>query len=422
MGIWRTLRRAFRVPDLRNRMLFTIGMILVFRLGSHVPVPGIDPSALEQLFGRGSLFGLLDMFAGGAFRSFSVFAMSITPYINASIIMQLLTVVIPKLEEWSREGEEGRRKMSRWTRYGTVLLALIQATGMAFYMNGQGALVHSDAFGLVSVILTLTAGTVFLMWLGEQITDQGIGNGISILIFSGIVSRIPGGAINVVAYLKEGTVSLSNVIILAVVGLAVIAGVVFVQEGRRRIPVQYSKRVVGRRMYGGQATHIPMRLNQAGVIPVIFASSVLAFPPTIAQFINQPWAQSLAQSLDYGTSLHTILYFGLIVFFTYFYTAVTFNPRDVADNIRQYGGFIPGRRPGKSTAEYLDRVLVRITLPGSLFLGFVAIMPNFFQALTGVPGIYFGGTALLITVGVALETTKQIETQLMMRQYEGFLS
>ncbi len=421
MRILNTLRRAFRVPDLRRRIMFTFYMLLVFRLGTHIPVPGIDPSALEQLFAQGSLFGLLDMFAGGAFSSFSVFAMSITPYINASIIMQLLTVVVPTLERWSREGEEGRRKISQWTRYGTVVLALIQASGMAAYMRGAGALAMADAFGLVNVAITLTAGTVFLMWLGEQITDHGVGNGISLLIFGGIVSRVPGGALNLIVYVREGTVSVVNVLILVVLGLLVIAGVVFMEEGRRRVPVRYSKRVIGRKMYGGQSTHIPMRLNQAGVIPVIFASSVLAFPPTIAQFIPAPWAQSLAQSLDYGTALHTTLYFVMIVFFTYFYTAVTFNPQDVAENIRKYGGFIPGRRPGRATADYLDRVLVRLTLVGALYLATIAVFPNFFGGLTGVPGIFFGGTALLIVVGVALETMKQIEAQLLMRQYEGFM-
>lgn len=421
MGILNTLRRAFRVPDLRRRIMFTFYMILVFRLGTHVPVPGIDPSALEELFGRGSLFGLLDMFAGGAFSSFSIFAMSITPYINASIIMQLLTVVVPKLEEWQREGEEGRRKITQWTRYGTVVLAMVQAVGMSFFMRGAGALAVTGGFGVVNVVVTLTAGTIFLMWLGEQITEQGIGNGISLLIFGGIVSRVPQGAINMVAYVSEGTVSIFNIIVLAVLGLLVIAGVVFVEEGRRRVPVRYAKRVIGRRMYGGQSTHIPMRINQAGVIPVIFASSVLAFPPTIAQFINHPWAQALAQRMDYGTALHTTMYFLMIVFFTYFYTAVTFNPRDVAENIRRYGGFIPGRRPGRATAQYLDRILVRITLPGAIFLATIAVFPNFFGGLTGVPGIYFGGTALLIVVGVALETMKQIEAQLLMRQYEGFM-
>lgn len=421
MGIISTLRRAWKIPDLRKRILFTLYMLLVFRLGTHVPVPGIEPAVLDELFGRGTLFGLLDMFAGGALSSFSIFAMSITPYINASIIMNLLTVVIPTLEQWSKEGEEGRRKMTQWTRYLTLVLALVQATGMSFYMRSQGALARPDAFGLLSVVVSITAGTVFLMWLGEQITESGIGNGISILIFSGIVSRVPSGAMSLAAYISEGTVSIINVLILIVIGLAVIAAVVFVQEGRRRIPVQYSKRVVGRRMYGGQTTHIPLQLNQAGVIPVIFASSVLAFPPTIAQFINHPWAVALSQWLDYGTALHTTLYFLMIVFFTYFYTAVTFNPHDVANNIRKYGGFIPGRRPGRATAEYLDRVLVRITLPGAIFLGTVAVFPNFFQGITGVPGIYFGGTALLIVVGVALETMKQIEAQLMMRQYEGFM-
>jgi len=421
VGILNTLRRAFRVPDLRRRIMFTFYMLLVFRLGTHVPVPGIDPSALEELFGRGSLFGLLDMFAGGAFSSFSVFAMSITPYINASIIMQLLTVVVPKLEEWQREGEEGRRKITQWTRYGTVVLALIQATGMSFYMRGAGALATAGGFGVFNVVVTLTAGTIFLMWLGEQITEHGIGNGISLLIFGGIVSRVPQGAISLGAYVAEGTVSIFNVSVLVILGLMVIAGVVFVEEGRRRVPVRYAKRVIGRRMYGGQSTHIPMRINQAGVIPVIFASSVLAFPPTIAQFINHPWAQALAQRMDYGTALHTTMYFLLIVFFTYFYTAVTFNPRDVAENIRRYGGFIPGRRPGRATAQYLDRILVRITLPGAIFLATIAVFPNFFGGLTGVPGIYFGGTALLIVVGVALETMKQIEAQLLMRQYEGFM-
>ncbi len=421
MEIINTLRRAFRVPDLRRRIMFTVYMILVFRLGSHVPVPGIDPAALEQLFAEGSLFGLLDMFSGGAFSSFSIFAMSITPYINASIIMQLLTVVVPKLEQWSREGEEGRRKISQWTRYGTVVLALVQAVGMSYFMRGAGALAHADAFGLTNVVVTLTAGTIFLMWLGEQITESGVGNGISLLIFSGIVSRVPDGAISLSVYLREGTVSFLNAGIMLVLGLAVIAGVVFVEEGRRRVPVRYAKRVIGRRMYGGQSTHIPMRLNQAGVIPVIFASSVLAFPPTIAQFIEHPLAQSISHHLDYGTGLHTALYFLLIVFFTYFYTAVTFNPHDVAENIRRYGGFVPGRRPGRATAQYLDRILVRITLPGAIFLGTVAVLPTFFGGVTGVPGAHFGGTALLIVVGVALETMKQIEAQLLMRQYEGFM-
>ncbi len=421
MEILRTLRRAFKVPNLRQRIMFTLYMLLIFRLGSHVPVPGIDPGALSQLFEEGTLFGLLDMFAGGALSSFSIFAMSITPYINASIIMNLLTVVIPKLEQWSKEGEEGRRKITQWTRYATLFLSLIQASGMAAFMRAQGALARPDMFGLISVIVSITAGTVFLMWLGEQITEQGIGNGISILIFSGIVSRVPSGTMGLLAYLREGTVTPFTLGIMLLVGLAVIAGVVFVQEGRRRIPVQYSKRVVGRKMYGGQTTHIPLRINQAGVIPVIFASSVLAFPPTIAQFVDAPWAETLARVMDFGSTLHTVLFFLMIVFFTYFYTAITFNPSDVADNIRKYGGFIPGRRPGRATAQYLDRVLVRITLPGAIFLGLVAIFPIFFGGFTGVPGVNFGGTALLIVVGVALETMKQIEAQLMMRQYEGFM-
>jgi len=414
-----TLRRALKIPDLRRRIFFTFYMFLVFRIGAHVPVPGVNRAALANLFQEGTLFGLLDLFAGGALKSFSIFAMSIAPYINASIIMQLLTMVIPKFEEWQREGQEGRKKLTQWTRYGTVVLALVQAFGMTFGIKGW--LTRPDALGMVTVALTLTGGTIFLMWLGEQITEHGIGNGISLIIFAGIVSRLPGGLAKLIAYLQAGTISIFNVLVLFAVGLLVIAAIVWMQEGRRRIPVQYSKRVVGRRLYGGQSTHIPMRLNQAGVIPVIFASSVLAFPPTIAQFIDHPWAQAVANALDYGTVLHTTLYFMMILFFTYFYTAVVFNPQDVANNIKKYGGFIPGIRPGRPTAQFLDRVLVRITLAGAVFLALIAVLPVFFEGLTRIPNVYFGGTALLIVVGVALETMKQIESHMLMRQYQGFM-
>lgn len=421
MQFLETLRQAFRIPDLRRRIFFTLWMFLVFRLGTHVPVPGINAEVLQGMFQEGTLFGLLDLFSGGALRFFSIFAMSITPYINASIIMQLLTVVIPKFEELSKMGPEGRKQLQQYIRYGTVILALIQASGMAFFMRNQGALIRGDGVSLTVIAITLTAGTAFLMWLGEQITEKGIGNGISLIIFAGIVSQLPGGLGRMIAFLQAGTVSIFNVAVVAALGILVIAGIVWVHEGQRRIPVRYAKRVVGTKMYGGQQTHIPMKVNQAGVIPVIFASSVLAFPPTIASFIAHPWAQRMAEILEYGQPIYTAIYVLFIIFFTYFYTAVTFNPQDVANNIKKYGGFIPGYRPGKPTARYLDRILIRITLVGALFLATVSVMPIFFGDLVNIPNIYFGGTALLIVVGVALETNKQIEAHLLMRHMPGFL-
>jgi len=399
-----TLRRAFKIPDLRRRILFTLYMFAVFRVGAFVPVPGVDIDAIRELVSQpGTLFGFLDIFAGGALSRFSIFAMSITPYINASIIMQLLTMVIPQFEEWQKEGEEGRRKLTRYTRYGTVVLGLIQAIGTTFFMRNLGALQSVDALSIAVIAITLTAGTAFLMWLGEQITEYGIGNGISLLIFAGIVSRLPQGTINTVQMLLAGVITWYNLMLMAILGLAVIALIVYIQEGQRRVPVRYAKRVVGRKMYGGQSTHIPMRINSAGVIPVIFASSVLAFPPTIAQFIDHPIAQSIAEALDMGTPLYTILYALFIIFFTFFYTAVQFNPVDVADNIKKYGGFVPGMRAG------------------AIFLAAVAVMPTFFGRLVDIPSLYFGGTALLIVIGVALETMKQIEAHLSMRHYEGFM-
>ncbi len=421
MRFLETLRQAFRIPDLRKRIFFTLWMFLVFRLGTHVPVPGIEAEVLQGMFQEGTLFGLLDLFSGGALRFFSIFAMSITPYINASIIMQLLTVVIPKFEQLSKMGPEGRKQLQQYIRYGTVILAFIQATGMSFFMRNQGALVRGDFVSMAVIAITLTAGTAFLMWLGEQITEKGIGNGISLLIFAGIVSQLPGGAGRLLAFLQAGTVNIFNIAVVGVLAIVVIAGIVWVQEGQRRIPVRYAKRVVGTKMYGGQQTHIPMKVNQAGVIPVIFASSVLAFPPTLASFIAHPWAQRLASSLEYGQPLYTAIFILFIIFFTYFYTAVTFNPQDVANNIRKYGGFIPGYRPGKPTARYLDRILIRITLVGALFLAAVSVMPIFFGDLVNIPNIFFGGTALLIIVGVALETNKQIEAHLLMRHMPGFL-
>lgn len=414
-------RSAAKISDLRQRIIFTLLMFAIFRLGVFIPVPGVNHEVLENLFRGGTLFGLLDLFAGGALRKFSIFAMNVTPYINASIIIQLLTIVIPRLEQLSKEGEEGRRKIVQYTRYGTVILGLVQALGMSIGLARQGALLRSGITPVLVIAITLTAGTAFLMWLGEQITEKGIGNGISLLIFAGIVSRLPEGMARIFSMLRAGTITIFNLFLLTVAGLLVIAAVVWITEGQRKIPVNYAKRVVGRRMYGGQSTHLPLRINTAGVIPVIFSTSILAFPVTLAQFIQHPVVQKAASFLSFTGPAYNILNFLLIIFFTYFYTAITFNPSDVADNIKKYGGFIPGIRPGRPTAEYLDRVLTRITLVGAVFLATIAVMPNFFQGLTNIPNLYFGGTALLIVVGVALETMKQIEAHIIMRHYQGFI-
>jgi len=414
-----TLARAWKIGDLRRRILFTLWMMMAFRVGTHIPVPGIDTAVIQELFREGTLFQFLDIFSGGALKAFSIFAMSITPYINASIIMQLLTVVIPYLERLSKEGEEGRKKIAQYVRYGTVGLALIQAVGMAFGV--RAAVIDFNFFSVATIAISLTAGTAFLMWLGELITDRGIGNGISLIIFAGIVSRLPAGGVRMVEYLAAGTVNIFNVFILLALAVLVIAAVVAIQQGERKIPVQYAKRVVGRRLYGGQATHIPLKVNTAGVIPVIFAASLLAFPATIAQLVPHPWFQAVANAFNFTSPWYVASYALLIIFFTYFYTAIIFNPADVADNLKKYGGFIPGLRPGRPTAEHIDRVLTRITLAGALFLTLIAIMPNFVIGITGIPGLYFGGTALLIVVGVALETMKQIEAHLLMRHYQGFI-
>lgn len=413
------LANIAKITELRQKVMFTLAMFLVFRLGTHIPVPGMDISKIEQLFNAGNLFGLLDLFSGGALSKFSIFAMSITPYINASIIMQLLQVVVPTFERWSKEGEEGRKKIAQITRYGTVVLGFIQAVGMAFGL--KSAIINPSIGSIMLVALTLTAGTTFLMWVGEQITEKGIGNGISLIIFAGIVSRLPSGLSTIGQYLKAGTINWFNVILFVLIAVAMVVLVIAIQQGQRKIPVQYAKRVVGRKMYGGHSTHIPLKVNQAGVIPIIFASSVLMFPGTIAQFINIGWVKTAAGYFAWGTPLQTILYAALIIFFTYFYTAVTLNISDMADNMKKYGGFIPGLRPGKPTAEYLDRVMTRITLAGALFLAFIAILPNFVVAITGIEGVYFGGTALLIVVGVALDTMKQIESLILMRHYQGFM-
>ncbi len=424
-GDWQGLAK---VPELKRRLLVTFLLLGVYRIGAHVPVPGIDATALAEFFnrGQGSIFGLIDMFAGGALRRMSVFALGIMPYISASIILQLLTVVSPTLEKLSKEGEQGRRKITQYTRYGTVLLTLIQGFGMAIGLEGMagpsGASVvlwPGWGFRLMTVV-TLTAGTAFIMWLGEQITERGIGNGISLIIFAGIVAGLPRAAANTFKLMQAGQLNLFLVLFLVVLMVAVVFFIVWVERAQRRIPIQYAKRVVGRRVYGGQASHLPLKVNTAGVIPPIFASSLLMFPTTVGQFIDHPWVQTVTAWLSPGNWLHDVLYVVLIFFFCYFYTAVTFNPVDVADNLKKYGGYIPGIRPGQRTAEYIDKVLSRLTFWGAIYVSAICVLPTILISRFGVP-FYFGGTGLLIVVGVALDTVAQIETHLIARQYEGLM-
>jgi preprotein translocase subunit SecY len=415
------LQNVWKVSGLRNRILFTLGMFLIYRFAAHIPVPGVNAQRMSELVSQGGIFGFLDLFAGGAIARFSVVALGITPYINSSIVMQLLTMVIPTLERWNKE-EEGRHKIKQYTRYGTVFFAAVQAIGMAFWLRNYRALTFSGPLQMISIVITLTAGTIFLMWIGERITEKGIGQGISLLIFASIVSRIPAGTAGVFALLKAGTISIFNVLLLVVLGVIVIFLIVKIQEGQRRIPVQYAKRVVGRKMYGGQSSFIPIRINPAGVIPIIFAISILTFPQTIATFFpNWVVSQWLVRVFDPHSVIYLTLYGLLILFFTYFYTAVTFNPVNVSDNIKKYGGFIPGIRPGKPTSDYIAHVVNRLVLAGGIFLALVAILPDFAIAVTKIPNIRFGGTSLLIVVGVALDTMKQVETHLLMRHYQGFL-
>ena len=413
------LANIFRIAELRQKVIFTLAMFIVFRAGTHIPVPGVNASVIEQLFRSGNLFGLLDMFSGGALSKFSIFAMSITPYINASIILQLLKVVVPTLEQWSKEGEEGFKKTTKLTRMLTVALAFIQACGMAYGL--RMAINNPGILSVLLIAITLTAGTVFLMWIGEQITARGVGNGISLIIFAGIVSRLPDGLKIIFQYLQAGTVNILNVILFAAIALAMVVFVIIISEGIRKIPVQYAKRVVGRKAYGGHTSYLPLKVNQAGVIPIIFASSVLMFPVTIAQFVDIPWVKSMGKLFEWGSPLQTTLYVLMILFFTYFYTAVSLNIGDLSDNIKKNGGFIPGLRPGKPTTDYLDRVMSRITLAGAIFLSLIALMPHVIGWITRIDGIYFGGTALLIVVGVALQTMKQIESMVLMRHYHGFM-
>ncbi|HWQ30280.1 MAG TPA: preprotein translocase subunit SecY [Negativicutes bacterium] len=417
--MFNTLRNAWKIPDLRNKMLFTLGMLIIFRLGSFIPVPGMNTEALGKLIESGGLLGFFDTISGGAFKNFAVFAMNITPYINATIIMQLLTIAIPSLEALAKEGEDGRRKIAQITRYGTVVLALIQAVALAFGLRSY--LLSDDIISIILVAISLTAGTAFLMWLGEQINEKGIGNGISLIIFAGIVSRIPLGINHIYQLYKAKTTNIVEIVLFLIFAILIIMGVVLIQEGQRRIPVQYAKRVVGRKMYGGQSTHIPLKVNQAGVIPVIFAMSLIAFPGQIAQFFPNSGAYNFFNKyLSWGSPIHGVLYALLIIGFTYFYTAVTFNPIEVSNNIKKYGGFIPGIRPGKPTSDFIAKSLNRITLVGALFLAVIAIVPIFLMNFTGIR-VYFGSTSLLIVVGVAMDFIKQVEAQMVMRNYQGFL-
>jgi preprotein translocase subunit SecY len=419
----------FKIPELKRRLLFTAALLAVYRIGVHVPTPGIDGGALSEFFdaAKGTIFGVVNMFTGGGLERLSVFALGIMPYISASIILQLLTVVIPHLEQLKKEGEQGQKKITQYTRYGTVILSIIQGFGIAVGLEGmqspvtgaQVVFVPGWGFRLMTVI-TLTAGTAFIMWLGEQITERGIGNGISLIIFAGIVARMPGAIGNTFRLMTQGEMSIFTLVIIMLVMVAVIGFIIYIEQGQRRIPVQYAKRVIGRRMYGGQSTHLPLKINSSGVIPPIFASSILMFPATIAQFTQVGWLQSFSAFMRPGGIYYNLLFVGFIVFFCYFYTAITFNPEEVADNMKKNGGYIPGIRPGKRTADYIDRVLTRITLGGAVYVSAVCVLPTLLIAKFNVP-FYFGGTALLIVVGVAIDTIAQIESHMLSRHYEGFL-
>jgi preprotein translocase subunit SecY len=458
VNIFESLRNVFAIPDLRKRVLFSFALLGIYRIGSHLPTPGLDAAALEEFFKSqaGGLLGFLDIFSGGALRRLSVFALGITPYITASIILQLLTVVWPYLEKLSKEGEMGRRKITQYTRYGTVILSVVQGAGIALWLWSQTTPTgrhlalrdpSSEAGKLgfiLMAILTLTTGTAFVMWLGEQITERGIGNGISLIIFAGIVAGLPSATIGFFQQVQRGQMSLFSALFLLVFMIAVVGAIVYVERAQRRIPVQYAKRVVGRRVYGGQNTYLPLRVNTGGVIPIIFAVSIIQFPQYIASAFQSDVMKKIADQLSMGQPLYNLFYAVGIVFFCYFYISIIFNPNDTAENMRKYGGFIPGIRPGKATSEYVDNVLTRITLIGALYLVVVAIIPEFLLMgfkVQGIPGIgawldshlpnfvtqglgvpfYFGGTSLLIVVGVAMDTVQQIESQLVMRNYDGFL-
>jgi preprotein translocase subunit SecY len=448
-----SLKNIFTVSDLRNRVLFTLGLLGVFRVGHHITVPGVNIAALAELARQtqNTMFGLYDMFSGGNLSRVTIFALGIMPYISASIILQLLTVVWPYLERLSKEGELGRRKITQYTRYGTILLSVVQSLGIAIFLERQTKIAgglplvyHPGLAFRLMTVLTLTTGTTFIMWLGEQITERGIGNGMSLIIYAGIVVNLPRGVLQTLDQMRTGQMGLIRILFMLALMVLVVAAVVFVERGHRRVTVQYAKRVVGRRMYGGSSTHIPLKVNTGGVIPIIFASSILAFPLTIAQTIPGKWSEAFATQLGFGMPLYNLLYVVGIIFFTYFYTAIIFNPDDVAENMRKYGGFVPGIRPGKRTAEYIDSILTRITLAGAVYLALIALLPQFMLngfKVAPIPLIgewldanlpkfitegmnaqfYFGGTTILIVVGVAMDTVQQVESQLIMRHYDGFM-
>ncbi len=425
MGLLTSFQNIFKITELKNRIFFTLALLTVYRIGCHVPTPGINGEELSKFLTQqaGSFMKFFDMFSGGALSKVTIFALGIMPYISASIIMQLLTVVIPAIGKLAKEGETGRKKITRYTRYGTIAISAIQSFGIAAGLESmsQGAFVQNPgwSFRLITMI-TLTSGTAFIMWLGEQITERGIGNGISLIIFAGIVARFPNAIISTIRLVQAGELSIFFVLFLIVMMVGVIAGIILMERGQRKIPVQYAKRVVGRKVYGGQSTHLPLKINTAGVIPPIFASSIIMFPATVAGFIPIPWVQSFAKQLSPGTIVYTILYVSMIFFFAYFYTAIVFNPVDIADNLKKYGGYVPGIRPGQKTSEYLYRVLSRLTFVGAIYLALICVIPEILITRFRVP-FYFGGTSLLIAVGVALDTVSQIESHLVTRSYEGFL-
>ena len=415
-----SFRDTFRLPDLKRRILFTLAALFVYRLGAHVPTPGVDAAALGRLFDQGSILGFLDLFAGGALSRFSIFALGVTPYINSSIVMQLLAVVVPSIEKLQKEGEEGRKKIVQWTRYGTIIFAFIQAVGMTGWLRGLG--IYTGSFmDIILVSLTLTTGAVAVMWLGEIMSDHGIGNGISLLIFAGIVVRIPEAVVRTFSLVRLGEMNALVLLLAIAVMLAVVAGCVMLQEGQRRLPVQYAKRMVGNKMDGGQSSFIPLRVNTAGVIPIIFASSVLLFPYTVAGLFQNSAARAVQQAMSPNSPIYMVLYVIMIVFFSYFYTAVVFKPEDISNNMKKNGGFILGIRPGKPTTDYIEKVMGRITLGGAVALAIIAVVPTMMTGIMNINTFYFGGTAVIIVVGVALDTVHQIEGQLLMRHYEGIL-
>jgi preprotein translocase subunit SecY len=418
----------FKVPELKRRILFTLGILVVYRIGAHIPTPGINSIALAELFARaqGTILGFFDMFSGGALSRLTIFALGIMPYISSSIILQLMTMVSPYLAQLKKEGEAGQKKITQYTRYGTIALSIVQASGIAVGLESMTSPTGNPIvpfpgwpFRLMT-ILTLTAGTTFLMWLGEQITERGIGNGISLIIFSGIVAGTPAAILQSLDLMGTDELSVLVMLFLLVFMVAVVGAIVFTEGGQRRIPIQYAKRMVGRKMFGGQSSHLPLKVNTSGVIPPIFASSIIMFPATIAQFIDHPWMQTMSALLTPGTIVYSMIFIGAIFFFCYFYTAVIFNPVDVADNMKKHGGFIPGIRPGLKTSEHIDTILSRLTFYGALYLSFVCILPDYLIKYFNIP-FYFGGTSLLIVVGVSLDTMQQIESHLVMRNYDGFV-